>query len=188
MRRTAALVLAGLLLLVGCSENPSSGDQGFVGSTGLIDRVGAADREAPGAVEGETLEGEPISLDDFAGQVVVVNVWGSWCPPCRKEAPLLAEVARDLERRDVAFLGINTRDSSRDQALAFEQRFEVPYPSIYDSSGRTMLAFSGLLPPSAVPSTLVIDAEGRVAARILGEVPSARTLVQLVEDVQGSGT
>ena len=104
-----------------------------------------------------------------------------------KEAPLLAEVAGELEGDDVAFLGINTRDPSTDPAIAFERRFEIPYPSIYDPSGRTMLAFSGVLPPSAIPSTLVIDAEGRVAARILGEVPSARTLVQLVQDVQESG-
>lgn len=189
--RRRGVVLAGVLLLAGllagCAESSSTGDAGFVSSTGLIDRLPVDQREAPGPVEGETLQGDPVSLDDLAGKVVVLNVWGSWCAPCVKEAPLLAEVAGELEGDDVAFLGINTRDPSTDPAIAFERRFEIPYPSIYDPSGRTMLAFSGVLPPSAIPSTLVIDAEGRVAARILGEVPSARTLVQLVQDVQESG-
>ncbi len=190
MRRRGVAVAGVLLLaglLAGCAESASTGDTGFVSSTGLIDRLPTDEREAPGPVEGETLQGDPVSLDDLAGKVVVLNVWGSWCAPCVKEAPLLAEVAGELEGDDVAFLGINTRDPSTDPAIAFERRFEIPYPSIYDPSGRTMLAFSGVLPPSAIPSTLVIDAEGRVAARILGEVPSARTLVQLVQDVQESG-
>ena len=190
MRRRGVAVAGVLLLaglLAGCAESASTGDTGFVSSTGLIDRLPADEREAPGPVEGETLQGDPVSLDDLAGKVVVLNVWGSWCAPCVKEAPLLAEVAGELEGDDVAFLGINTRDPSTDPAIAFERRFEIPYPSIYDPSGRTMLAFSGVLPPSAIPSTLVIDAAGRVAARILGAVPSARTLVQLVQDVQESG-
>ena len=85
----------------------------------------------------------------------------------------------------MAFLGINTRDSSQDQGLAFQRRYDVPYPSIFGPSGRTLLAFAGTLNPSAIPSTVVLDEQGRVAASILGEVPSRRTLVVLVEDVRG---
>ncbi len=132
---------------------------------------------------GTTLEGRDLNLKQFAGKVVVLNVWGSWCAPCRKEATTLASAARELERDGVVFLGVNTKDTSEDNALAFQRRFDVPYPSFFDPSGRTLLAFRGTLPPSAIPSTVVIDAQGRVAASILGEVPSRRTLVDLVQDV-----
>ena len=84
----------------------------------------------------------------------------------------------------MAFVGVNTKDSSPDQGLAFERRYDVPYPSFFDPSGRTLLAFRGTLNPSAIPSTVVIDEQGRVAASILGEVPSRQTLVDLVRDVQ----
>ena len=85
---------------------------------------------------------------------------------------------------DVVFVGVNTKDSSPDQGLAFERRYDVPYPSLFDPSGRTLLAFHGTLNPSAIPSTVVLDQQGRVAASILGEVPSQQTLVDLVRDVQ----
>ncbi|WP_445259273.1 TlpA disulfide reductase family protein [Nocardioides aurantiacus] len=172
------------LALSACGEAPSTGDKGYVDGQGIITRLPVAERKPPGPVEGETLEGKPVSLDDYEGQVVVLNVWGSWCPPCRKEAPILREAARELAKDDVAFIGINTRDSSQDQGLAFERRYDVPYPSLFDPSGRTLLAFAGTLNPSAIPSTVVLDEQGRVAASILGEIPSRRTLVAVVEDVQ----
>ncbi len=182
-----APLLAAAAVLSGCTGAgaPETGDKGFVGGDGIITRLEPGGREQPGAVEGETLEGEPVSLADYEGQVVVLNVWGSWCGPCRKEAPVLGEAARELAEQDVAFVGINTRDASQDQGLAFQRRYDVPYPSLFDPSGRSLLAFSGTLNPSAIPSTVVLDEQGRVAASILGEVPSRRTLVDLVEDVRG---
>ncbi len=92
--------------------------------------------------------------------------------------------ARARAADDVEFVGIDTRDSSRDPALAFQRRYDVPYPSLYDPAGRTLLAFYGTLNPSAIPSTLVLDQQGRVAASITGEIPSTQTLVDLVRDVQ----
>jgi thiol-disulfide isomerase/thioredoxin len=145
------VALAGLALLAGgCAKAESAGGtQGFVSGSGAVSIVDAADRRPAPEVRGETLSRQPLALSDFAGQVVVVNVWGSWCPPCRAEAPDLAAAARRLAGADVAFLGINFRDT---------------------------------LPPNAIPSTLVIDADGDVAARVLGPV-EASTLVGLVRDV-----
>jgi thiol-disulfide isomerase/thioredoxin len=180
-----ALATALLLVLAGCADDaPSTGDKGYVDGAGIVTRLASDERRPVGTLEGETLDGEQVSLADYRGQVVVVNVWGSWCPPCRTEAPLLARLARQLEGRDVVFLGINTRDSDPSQALAFERTFDVPYDSVYDPDGRALLAFSGTLPPSAIPSTVVVDGQGRVAASIIGEVTSASTLRGLVEDVQ----
>ena len=184
-RRTgsALAALACLALLAGCSnEIGSSGDQGYVAGRGIITSLAEADREKPGEVSGQTIDGDDISLDDYAGQVVVVNVWGSWCAPCRAEAPMLADAARDLAKQDVAFLGIDSRDPSESAARAFVRRFAIPYPSIYDQQGRTLLAFRGTLTPNSIPSTVVIDREGRVAASVLGEI-SRTTLYDLVEEV-----
>ncbi|MGZ8737967.1 MAG: TlpA family protein disulfide reductase [Nocardioides sp.] len=184
--RTALASVALLALLTGCSNDiGSSGDQGYVAGKGIITSLDVADRKQPGEVSGETIDGEPLSLDDYAGQVVVVNVWGSWCAPCRAEAPMLAEAARDLEKDDVAFLGIDSRDLNETQARAFVRRFEIPYPSIYDQQGRTLLAFRGTLVPSSVPATVIIDREGRVAASVLGEI-TRTTLYDLVEEVAGT--
>jgi thiol-disulfide isomerase/thioredoxin len=186
VRRTTTALAAVLLTSTGltaCSDGVgSSGDAGFVSGKGVITRLAVDDRKEPGEVAGETLDGEPISLEDFEGKTVVVNVWGSWCAPCRAEAPDLVAASEELAADDVEFLGINSRDLDRAAAQAFQRRFEVPYPSIYDQQGRTLLAFRGTLSPNAIPSTVVIDAEGRVAASVIGEV-SKSTLVGLVEDV-----
>jgi len=186
VRRTTTALAAVLLASTGltaCSDDVgSSGDAGFVSGKGVITRLAVDDRKEPGELAGETLEGEPISLEDFRGKTVVVNVWGSWCAPCRAEAPDLVAASEELADDGVEFLGINSRDLDRAAAQAFQRRFEVPYPSIYDQQGKTLLAFRGTLSPNAIPSTVVIDAEGRVAASVIGEV-SRSTLVGLVEDV-----
>jgi thiol-disulfide isomerase/thioredoxin len=177
------VLLAGAAL-TGCSNDDvgTSGDTGFVSGKGIITRLPVAERETPGQVAGESLEGDPLSLEDYQGSTVVLNVWGSWCAPCRAEAPELVAASEELADRDVQFLGINSRDLDKAAALAFQRRFEVPYPSIYDQKGQTLLAFRGTLSPNAIPSTVVIDDQGRVAASVIGEV-SRSTLVGLVEDV-----
>ena len=185
-RRITALAVALLAgaALSGCSNDEvgSSGDSGFVSGKGVITRLPVAERRQPGEVAGESIDGKPLSLDDYRGKTVVVNVWGSWCAPCRSEADDLTAASKELAGDDVQFLGINSRDLDRAAAQAFQRRFEVPYPSIYDQRGRTLLAFKGTLSPNSIPSTVVIDDQGRVAASVLGEVTKT-TLVGLVEDV-----
>jgi thiol-disulfide isomerase/thioredoxin len=189
-RRCVALLAATVVVgggLAGCaSDLGSSGDQGYVAGNGIITTLGVGDRKAPGPVAGTTIDRKSVSLSDYAGKVVVVNVWGSWCAPCRAEAPMLADAARDLAARNVAFLGIDSRDPSRAAAQAFVRRFDVPYPSIYDQRGQTLLSFRGTLTPNSVPSTVIIDARGRVAASVLGEI-TRTTLYDLVDEVLAGG-
>jgi thiol-disulfide isomerase/thioredoxin len=186
LRRLAALtaVLLASTALAACSNDSvgSSGDTGFVSGKGVITRLPVDQRKQPGEVSGETLDGEPLSLADYEGKTVVVNVWGSWCAPCRAEAPDLVEASKELADDGVVFLGINSRDLDKAAARAFARRYDVPYPSIYDQQGKTLLAFRGTLSPNAIPSTVVVDEQGRVAASVLGET-SKSTLVGLVEDV-----
>jgi thiol-disulfide isomerase/thioredoxin len=189
LRRTVPL-LAGLLLaggpLAGCSSSGSSGDSGgtgYVAGQGAITSLPVSQRKRPGPVSGTTLDGKHVSLADYRGKVVVVNVWGSWCAPCRAEAPTLVAAAKHLSGKDVAFLGINSRDLNKAAAQAFVRTFHVPYPSIYDQDGKTLLAFRGTLTPNAIPSTVIIDPHGRVAGSVLGEV-SKTTLYDLVHDAR----
>ncbi|OYO22805.1 thioredoxin [Enemella dayhoffiae] len=183
LRRSALAATALALALSGCAgANPVSsggGGSGFVaGSTGLT-RVPVDQRKPAPTATGTGLEGEQLTTA-HSGKVVVINVWGSWCAPCRKEAPDL--VAAYQQTKDTAvFLGIDTRDPDPAPAQAFVRTFGIPYPSIYDPEGRTLLQFSGELPPSGIPSTLVIDPQGRVAARVIGTVDTT-TLVGLVND------
>jgi thiol-disulfide isomerase/thioredoxin len=188
LRSLAATTCALLALgaVAGCGDDVgSSGEQGFVSGNGAITALPVSERAAPGEVSGRTIDGEPLSLADYDGQVVVVNVWGSWCAPCRAEAPMLADAARDLADQDVAFLGIDSRDPSESAARAFVRRFDIPYPSIYDQQGSTLLAFRGTLSPNAIPSTVIVDRQGRVAASVLGEI-TRTTLYDLVEEVAGA--
>jgi thiol-disulfide isomerase/thioredoxin len=145
-------------------------------------QVEPGQREDPVSLTGRDLEGERLSTTEFRGKPVVAVVWGSWCAPCRAEAPDVVAAARELGDR-AQFVGINIRDSSTEQARSFVRTFEVPYPSYFSPDGQAMLAFAGTLTPNSIPSFVVLDAEGRVAASIVGELPSRTTLVEVVEDV-----
>lgn len=173
------IVTAGLLL-AGCTTDRPSGDGGYVSGTGLVTIIDEADRPEAPDISGEDLDGRPVALDDHAGQVVVLNVWGSWCPPCRAEAPVLAELSAELSG-DVAFLGIVIRDQV-DAARAFEDKYGIDYPSIFDPGGKQLLGFRSY-PAAAVPTTFVIDERGRIGARILDEVKTT-TLLGVIEDVR----
>ncbi|MFN8125427.1 MAG: TlpA disulfide reductase family protein [Candidatus Nanopelagicales bacterium] len=189
MRRATA-VLAGLLLVAapvvtGCgsdSETKVGSEQAFVAGDGSIVEIAPEERLAAPDLRGRTLTGEDFGLADHRGQVVVLNVWASWCAPCRSEAPGLAEVADSAQ--GVQFVGLVTRDSEA-SAKAFVDRFGLDYPQVLDADGALQLQFRDNLPPQAIPSTLVIDGQGRVAARVLGEASPA-TLRSLIANVQGA--
>jgi thiol-disulfide isomerase/thioredoxin len=144
--------------------------------------VAPAERGEPVELSGKDLQGDPISLTDLRGEVAVVNVWWSACPPCRTEMPHLVGAAEQT-KDDAAFVGINIRDSSVEQAQSFVRSFDVPYPSFYDPSGKALLPFAGTLSPRSIPSTVVLDREGRVAAAVIGGLPSEQTLVDIVDQV-----
>ena len=111
----------------------------------------------------------------------MINVWGSWCSPCRAEAEDLERASKKTAAK-AQFLGINNRDDSPANGAAFVRAHGITYPSIYDPSGTQLVKFTGTLPPSAIPSTMVIDKQGRMAVRILGPIDE-NTLVQAIDDV-----
>ena len=167
---------------MGCSSLQGTGDKGYVSGSGEVVQVEPGQRDEPISLTGRDLEGDPMSTSEFRGTPVVAVVWGSWCAPCRAEAPDVVAAAEEVGDR-AQFVGINIRDGSPEQARSFVRTFDVPYPSFYSPDGEAMLAFSGTLTPNSIPSFVVLDADGRVAATIIGELPSRTTLVEVVEDV-----
>lgn len=187
LRRSLGVVVVGLLLLTGCSSLQGTGDKGYISGDQLVRVIDPADREEPVDLTGTSLTGEPIDAADSRGRVLVVNTWWSGCAPCRSEMPMLTAAADELRSR-ADFLGINIRDSSASQGQAFVRSVGADYPSIYDPTGRAVLAFAGKTSLSAIPTTIVLDADGRVAAVITGEIPSKQTLVDVVDQVAGETT
>jgi thiol-disulfide isomerase/thioredoxin len=176
-RRGAAAVLlvAASLALAACSggsiaqSTPASNGQSFVsGDGGTTVFKGSSAPQAP-PVAGTTLGGAKLSLSRFRGHVLVLNFWGSWCTPCRAEAPRLASLARTFGPSGVAFLGVDIRDTPA-SAEAFQRNFKITYPSLNDPGGEVALDFRSTVPPAGIPTTLVISRSGRIAARVIGEV------------------
>jgi thiol-disulfide isomerase/thioredoxin len=173
----AAIALA-VAVLAGCSTGDDAVAQGgtfeFVAPGGKTDIFydPPADRGRPGAISGPSLTdpAKTLSLTDFTGQVVVVNVWGQWCGPCRAEITELQKVYEQTRAQGVAFLGIDVRDNERQAAEDFVVDRKVSFPSIYDPAMRTMIAFGGKYPTTVIPSTVVLDREHRVAAVFLREL------------------
>ena len=176
--------LACLVALAGCSSLSGTGGKGYISGEGVPTEVGAGDRGKPIELTGTDLEGNDIDLADLRGKPVVVNVWASWCGPCIVEQPDLNEVAAELGD-DVTFLGLNIRDASQGDAAAFTRKLGVDYASVYSPDGAALLPFAGTLTPRSIPSTVVLDAEGRVAASVQGRIPTPQTLVSIVEKVLG---
>ncbi len=169
----------GLVVLAGCGT--SAAGNGYVAGDGSYTPVAPANRKPARVLSGTTVAGTSLTTSSYLGKVLVLNVWGSWCAPCRKEAPDLVAAA-DKTAEVAAFVGINTRDLDPAPARAFERAFGISYPSLYDPTGSLLLDLSEDLPPNAIPSTLVIDREGRVAARVVGTTTAA-TLIGIVTDV-----
>ncbi|MFI9328141.1 TlpA family protein disulfide reductase [Kitasatospora sp. NPDC052868] len=171
---TAATAAAAALALSGCSSSGSSGSAdgqvGFVTSKGTnISRAEVGHRQDAPDIGGNTLEGTPVKLSDYRGKVVVLNVWGSWCGPCRSEADDLQRVWDKYKDQGVQFLGINTRDQEIKNAVRFEQEKGITYPSLFDPAGTELLKFpKGSLNSQSIPTTIVVDREGKLAARAVG--------------------
>lgn len=156
-------------------------NQGYVSGDGSVRTWEPDERGDPVFVAGTTYQGEEVDTSDWLGDVVVLNTWYAACPPCRTEAPILAALARDRADDGVRLLGINVEDAAG-AALAFERTFDVPYPSIDDSGGTAVTALSGAIPLQAVPTTVVLDQDARVAGRIVG-LAEESTLRAIVADV-----
>ena len=181
--RSALLVVVALLTVAGCTGLGTEGSTGgYVGGSRFVSYVEPDERKDAPVLEGEGLDGEQVSSEDYAGMTLVVNVWGSWCPPCRKEAPLLQETSEQYADRDVQFLGLNVRDDDA-AARAFERNIGTTYPSIIDRDAEQQLGFADSLSSQAIPTTWIIDAEGRVAARIIDPDLRASTLTSVLDDV-----
>lgn len=186
LKRTLLGVAVPLLLaLTACTSLQGTGDKGFVTGDGVIHAVDAADRKEPIELSGEDLDGKPLDIADYRGKPVVVVVWGSWCGPCRAEAPDVVAAANQVGDQ-AQFLGINLRNASTADAQSYVRRFDVPYPSFYSPDGAALLQFPGTLGPRTIPAFVVLDGEGRIAASIIGKLPSTQTLVDLVEDADGA--
>ena len=188
--RRAALAAALALALVGCAEGSAISDRPDtpqlqaidVGSDGLL----PVDQRPPApALSGTTLDGEPLDIATMRGQVVVLNFWASWCPPCRAEAGNLAAVSEATKADGVSFVGVNIKDDPN-AARAFERKQEVPYPSLHDQPGVSLTRFRAVV-PQVPPTTLLVDREGRIAGRFIGGVTEAELLgpVQVLAAEQG---
>jgi len=173
-----ALTGAGVWYVAGLSS-PDVAAQPVDGS--VIEEYPPDDRIEVTPINGTMLDGSQFDSRDLLGTVVVYNVWGSWCGPCIKEAPELVEVARQTAG-DVQFVGLNVRDNES-AARAFERDHQVPYGSIIsDDSEKALLAFGGAMVAAAVPATLIVDRQGRVAARVVGPT-TAPTLSALLQPI-----
>jgi thiol-disulfide isomerase/thioredoxin len=189
------LLIAGLvvLALAGCTANDPLADQyadgsgqGYVSGDGAITEIPAAERDDPIEFAGTDEAGDAIASGDYAGQVYVVNFWYASCPPCRSEAPDLVSLSE--EYTEVPFLGVNIWDSA-DVAVTFAKKFGIGYPSIMDvETASAQLAFAGVVAPNAVPTTLVLDREGRVAARISGLIRDKSILAAMIDTVLAEGS
>lgn len=186
--RPVAVALAAMLLLAGCSSDPlaeqykEGSNKGYIAGDGSVTEIPEGERGESISFSGETENGEELSSGDFAGDVLVVNFWYAACAPCRAEAPDLQELSAEFDGKGAQFIGVNVYDQA-DTALSFNESYGITYPSILDvQDGAVKLAFTGTVPPKAVPTTIVLDKEGRVSARILGQLKDASILRTLIKD------
>ncbi len=164
------------------ARRPLRSGQGYVSGDGAYTEIPPAQREDPVEFSGPTVDGGTFDSASLAGRVAVVNFWYAGCPPCRVEAPGLASLASELD--DIAFVGVNVYDTA-DVARTFDEQNGIDYPSILDvASGSVQLAFAGAVAPNAVPTTLVLDRSGRVAARISGLIRDPSILRTMIQTVQ----
>jgi peroxiredoxin len=192
IRRLAATVLAASLVgtLAACSsENDDlaelyrdGGNQGFISGDGRVEEIPEAERGGSVAFTGTAVDGSTVTSEDYAGQVLVLNFWYAGCGPCRAEAPFLEEAFQDTRDAGADFLGVNIYDGP-EQASAFEETYGITYPSILARGDVSLKqSFAAWTSLQAAPTTLVLDAQGRVAARFFGQLESASILRTIVND------
>jgi thiol-disulfide isomerase/thioredoxin len=170
--------------LAACGPGSNSMSQSYTEGSGVKTIISTAQRKEPVDVSATTLEGKPLNLATLRGKPVVLNVWGSWCPPCRQEAPALEAAAQALAGK-VSFVGIDTRDDNG-QALAFVRAKKITYPSLVDT-GSLLLSLNGAVTSQSPPVTLILDSSGRIAARFVGPITKI-TLLDMVQDVTSTST
>ncbi|MFC5502565.1 TlpA family protein disulfide reductase [Lysinimonas soli] len=199
MRPVAAavsLAVAVSLALAGCTSNDSlataynssNATGNYVSPDGTTKTIAPADRGSAVTFSGATDAGGRVSSVDYAGKVVVLNFWYASCPPCRLEAPDLEKLNQKYSAKGVVFLGVNVEDTAP-TALSFEKSHGISYPSILDADeGAVRLAFHGKISPNAVPTTLIIDEKGRVAARFSGLITSPSLVGTIIEATMAEGS
>lgn len=182
MRVLSVVALASVLALTGCassaSSTPSPTRALAVGTT----EFAPGQRASVSSVEGTTLDGKQLQLADYAGKVVVLNVWGSWCTTCREESPELGRLARSKAFKDVQFVGLDVKDDQA-SAASFASFAGMSYPHLFDPQART-LADLKVVPPSAIPSTLIIDRSGKVAVRIIGAINTKELTAAVLRELK----
>jgi peroxiredoxin len=188
-RRVVVLVAAvcagaalAAVLLTGWASGGNSAVTDVAGSNDAV-LYSAGHRPLAPDFTATTLTGSRLSFSAYRGRVVVLNFWGSWCPPCRSEAPALAVTAEQYRSAGVAFLGVDVRDSV-DSALAFTRDFGIPYPSVSDPSSQITLDFTSVVPIAGTPTTLVIDRTGHIAGAVFGTATS-QELTDILASVTG---
>lgn len=194
MRGALAAGLAAILLLTGCTSSEplaeqyrSGSGQGYVSGDGTFREFPRGERGEPVVFSGLTDTGATLSSAELLGQVVIVNFWYADCPPCRAEARDLEALYQKHLDAGATFVGVNVRDQAP-TSQAFARTFGVSYPSLIDAQdGRVRLAFAGSVPPSAVPTTIVLDAEGRIAARFLGQITAPNNLDTIIRELLAEG-
>ncbi|WP_150462030.1 TlpA family protein disulfide reductase [Nesterenkonia ebinurensis] len=177
LRTAAAAALISALALTGCgssgnddlAQRASNDGTNYVAGDGSVQEFAPDSRGESVAFESETFQGESVTPETFQGEVTVINFWYAACAPCRVEAPDLQAIHEEFEPDGVQFYGVNTRDTQA-TAEAFERTFGITYPSMEDRSGTVLMSMTGYVHPSAVPTTLVLDRQGRVSASISGIV------------------
>lgn len=152
----------------GGGNGTNGSDTRYVAGDGTTQVLTGKDRRPAPAITGTDLNGGKVSLAQYRGKVVVLNFWASWCAPCRAESPTLEALYEKHKKSGTRFLGVNIKDD-RTAAQAFARKQKIAYPSVYDQSGEVALGFRDTVPPKAIPSTIVVDAKGRVSGRIIGE-------------------
>lgn len=189
----AALAAVFAVALTACAPDPvaeqylEGNDKGYISADGAFVEIAPEDRGEPIVFGGVTEDGEEFASADIAGDVTVVNFWYAACAPCRVEAKDLESVWQEYEDKDVSFIGVNIYDQA-DTAKAFAETYGVTYPSLMDvDSGEAKLAFANDAPLQGTPSTLVLDKQGRVAARIIGPLEGTSILSTLVGDALAEG-